>query len=65
MVVKEYYGERFDGVKLFKNFSTDDKYLIQVETGIVYDVAIDVEDAPFTYIESDKYIGEEEEDDRL
>jgi hypothetical protein len=52
MVKKEYHSTRADGVKLYKTYSTDNFKIRQVETGHVYDSAIDVEGAPFTYEET-------------
>ena len=54
MIVKEEYATRADGVKLFRIYSDDGKRIVQNETGIVYDEVIDVEDAPYTYTESDE-----------
>ena len=54
MIVKEFYLQRKDGVNLYKTYSTENKFIIQVETGNEYDVAIDVEEALFTYIETVK-----------
>lgn len=48
---KEFYKIREDGVKLFRTYSDCGMYLLQVETGNVYEEAIDVEGAPYTYIE--------------
>lgn len=56
MIVREFYKTRKDGVKLFKAYSDSDMYIRQVETGIEYSEAIDVEDAPYTYEETDKAI---------
>lgn len=56
MVIKEFYMTRSDGVNLYRNYSDDGKRLIQNETGIVYDEAIDVENAPYTYTESEETI---------
>ena len=53
MVVREYFMTRKDGVVLIKTYSDEGKMLIQNETGIEYEVAIDVEDAPYTYRESE------------
>lgn len=58
MLIKELYMTRTDGVKLYRNYSDEGKRLIQNETGIVYDEAIDVEDAPYTYTESEELISE-------
>lgn len=54
MIIKELYMTRSDGVKLYRNYSDAGKYIIQNETGIEYSEAIDVEDAPYTYTESEK-----------
>lgn len=59
MVVKEFYMERADGVKLYRSYSNEGFKIKQVETGEVYDDAIDVEDAPYTYIETDELTDEE------
>ncbi len=56
MVVKEYYTTRSDGVKLYKTYSDAGYYIIQNETGHLYEEAIDVENAPYTYSESDQMI---------
>lgn len=52
MVKKEYHSTRADGVKLYKSYSTDNFKIRQIETGHVYDSAIDVENAPYTYEET-------------
>lgn len=54
MIVKEYYMTRADGVKLFRNYSDSGLKIVQNETGVTYDEAIDVETAPYTYSESDE-----------
>lgn len=56
MVVIEAYKTRADGVKLFRIYSDEGKRIVQNETGIIYDEAIDVENAPYTYSESDEII---------
>lgn len=60
MIVKEPYKTRADGVKLFRTYSDEGKAVIQNETGIVYDEAIDVEGAPYTYTESEEFLEEPE-----
>ena len=54
MIIKEHYKTRADGVKLFRTYSDEGKSIIQNETGILYNEAIDVENAPYTYTESDE-----------
>lgn len=60
-VIKEYFDIRPDGVRLFRTYSDEGYTLIQNETGIEYSEAIDVEDAPYTYTETNNKIEEEEE----
>ena len=69
-VKTEYYATRNDGVLLVKSYSTRKKYILQNETGLEYDVAIDVgvyeygEYRPlkYTYIETEKDIEEVEDE---
>lgn len=56
MIVREEFKTRADGVKLFRTYSDEGKQIIQNETGILYSEAIDVENAPYTYTESDEDI---------
>lgn len=56
MIVKEYYGTRKDKVKLYKTYSDNNKIIHKIGTDEEYDVAIDVENAPFEYEETDKDI---------
>ena len=51
-IIKELYKTRADGVKLFRTYSDEGMQLLQNETGNVYDEAIDVEGAPYTYSET-------------
>ena len=56
MIVREFYRTRNDGVNLYRTYSDKEVYIIQNETGIEYTEAIDVENAPYTYSETDKPI---------
>ena len=60
MIRREYYMTRKDGVNLYRTYSDANKMILQVETGIEYSEAIDVENAPFTYIETENNIEEVE-----
>ena len=62
MLKKDYYDTRKDGVKLYRTYSDENYRIRQIETGIVYDEAIDVEDAPYTYEETEEKIPEENND---
>lgn len=46
--------------KLIRHYSTDGMRLLQVETGIEYDEAIDAVPCRYTYAETDKPIEKEE-----
>jgi hypothetical protein len=56
MIVREFYATRSDGVKLYKIYSDENKYIKQLPTNAIYDIAIDVENAPYTYLETDEVI---------
>lgn len=56
MIIKEYYGTRQDGVKLYKTYSDEGKYILQTDTGIIYAEAIDIENAPHEYDETQEVI---------
>lgn len=56
MIVREEYMTRADGVKLYRTYSDEGKQIIQNETGILYSEAIDVDNAPYTYSESDEEV---------
>ena len=56
MIVTEYFNIREDGVKLYRTYSDKNYKILQVETGIQYDEAIDIENAPYTYEETDVLI---------
>ena len=56
MIVKEFFKTRFDGVNLYRTYSDENFYIRQVETGNIYSEAVDVEDASYTYEETDELI---------
>ena len=60
MIKREYYRTREDGVELYRTYSDTGYYIRQVQTGVVYSEAIDVESAPYTYEETDEVIAIEE-----
>ena len=62
MLKKEFYRTREDGVNLYKSYSDAGFYIKQVETGVEYEEAIDVENAPYTYVETEKVIENEVEE---
>lgn len=56
MIVREFYKTREDGVNLYRTYSDSNYYIRQIETGNMYSEAVDVEDAPYTYEETDELI---------
>ena len=68
MIKTEYYSTRTDGVILVKTYSTENKYIKQLETNLEYDIAIDVGEVElgiykpknYTYEETDNEIKEDE-----
>ena len=63
MIIKEFYEQRSDGVNLYRTYSDSNHKILQNETNAVYDEAIDIEDAPYTYSETDELIEPVEEQD--
>lgn len=57
-LIKELYMTRKDGVKLYRTYSDENKYIKQLPTNIIYSEAIDVENAPYTYEETNEVIEE-------
>lgn len=53
MIVREYFQTRSDGVRLFRTYSDAGFLIRQTQTGAEYSEAVDVEDAPYTYTETD------------
>ena len=56
MIIKEFYATRKDGVNLYKTYSNKNVYIQKVGTDEKYDMAIDVENAPYTYEETEEVI---------
>lgn len=62
MIIRELYKTREDGVNLYRTYSDQGFMVRQIETGILYSEPIDIEDAPFTYEETDILIEDREGD---
>ena len=60
MIIKEFYKKRSDGINLYRTYSDSNLMIRQVETGDVYTEAIDVENASYTYEETDMSIDADE-----
>lgn len=62
MIRKEFFMERADGIKLYRTYSDENKYILQIDTETLYEDAVDVEDSPHTYEETDIIINFEEKE---
>lgn len=58
MIVRKLYITREDGVKLYITYSDSGMKIEQSPTGILYDSAVDVENAPYTYMETNEPVEE-------
>lgn len=56
MLVTEVYMTREDGVNLVRTYSDLHHYILQEDTGIMYEEAVDVENIGHTYFETDTEI---------
>ena len=56
MLKREIYKTRDDGIVLYRNYSDENYYIRQIETGNKYTEAIDIESAPYTYEETNEKI---------
>jgi hypothetical protein len=77
MIKTEFYKTREDGVDLYRTYSDINKYILQIETEIIYDEVIDVGDKynptvdfghesekiRYTYEETEKDIEKEEKNE--
>ena len=61
MIVTEEYMTLKSGKKLYRTCSDLKVKIMQHPTGIIYDEAVDVEGAPYTYTETNIPIEEEKE----
>ena len=62
MIVREFYETRFDGVDLYRTYSDEGLKIQKVGTDEIYDEAIDIDGAPYTYVETDMPIEETSEE---
>lgn len=60
MIKKEFYMTRSDGVNLYKTYSDKGVKIKQIQTDVIYDEAIDIENSTYIYEETDILIENEE-----
>lgn len=61
-IVREFFSRRSDGVNLYKTYSDAGMYIRKIGTEEVYQEAIDVETAPWSYEETEDKIEYSEEE---
>ena len=52
MLQKEFYMTALNGTNLYRTYSDSNFQIRQIDTGILYDEAIDIENTPHTYEET-------------
>lgn len=60
MIAREFYRTRKDGVNLYKTYSDEGFKIQKLGTDEIYTEAIDVENAPYVYVETNEKIETEE-----
>lgn len=61
MIVREFYKQRNDWVKLYRTYSNEGYMIQKVGTDEIYEEAIDVESTKYEYVETDQKIERESE----
>lgn len=56
MIIRQFYQVRKDGVNLYRTFSNAGVKIKKVGTDEIYEEAIDVENAPYKYEETNEKI---------
>jgi hypothetical protein len=56
MIITEYFKTRKDGVVLIRTYSDKGTKIQKIGTDEIYDEAIDIEGAPFSYVETNEPI---------
>ena len=56
MLKREYFGKHINGKDMYRTYSDDGFFILQHPTEIKYVEAVDLEDAEFTYEETDEKI---------
>lgn len=62
MIVTEYYRDREDGIKLFRTYSNENKYVSREGESVKYEEIICSEDRLGVFVESEEEIVNLEED---
>ena len=66
MIIREFYETRADGTDLYRTYSDAGVMIRQIDTGVLYTDAVDIDGTAHTYEETDTPIpGEETEETEL
>ena len=63
MIIREFFMTRGDNVNLYRTYSDANLFIQKVGTDEIYSEAIDVEEAPYQYAETDQPIDHPELED--
>lgn len=58
-IITELFMTRNDGMNLYRTYSDLGMRILQVETGSIYNDAVDIDGAPYTYIEYEDLVESE------
>lgn len=61
-IIKEYLETRDDGIDLYRTYSDENKFIRKIGTNEFYVEAVDVEDTPYQYVETNEVIVSREEE---
>lgn len=61
MIVKEIFKSECSIATLYRTYSDKGLRIRQIETGIIYDEAVDISESLYTYEETDIYIETQED----
>lgn len=53
MIVRTFFRQREDGTNLYRTYSDKNMIIRQIETDTLYSEAVDVENAPYSYEETE------------
>lgn len=60
-IVRNFYKTRTDGINLYRTYSDEGFYIHKIGTEEIYDEAIDIENAPYEYEETEEKIDGKEQ----